>query len=69
MQTRVNSNIIQIIFNSVLFPPVMHMPWVETTTPGESCHEQASVWLVLGLKVLLVTCCSMSSEYPLQKKQ
>jgi len=58
---RVNSNTIQIIFNTVVFPPVMHIPWVETTPPGESCHEQASAWPVLVLKGHLVTCCCMSS--------
>lgn len=35
----VSSNRMQIIFNSVLFLPVMDINGVETTKPGESCHE------------------------------
>lgn len=62
---RVNSNIIHILFDSVLFPSCY--AHAQSTTFGESCHEQVSVLLILGLKVHLVTCCSMSSEYPLHK--
>lgn len=47
----------------------MHIPWVEATTPGEGYHEKALAWLVLGLKIHLVTYCCMSSECLLQKKQ
>lgn len=35
----INSSRMQIIFNSILFLPVVDISGVETTTPGEGCYE------------------------------